>query len=160
MNRDNIGLTCLGTGLGLQATYALFKVPGNNCLPPISDHIGDYQYPYILGAVTCSIGTSIDYKFETNVGYYISQAAPLLFAGYISLGESFLPRILSGTADPWDIPAAVLGGVMGFLYAKYSPVLGIDKRKNVGDKHDRELYFNAMDYFWFEYGSISRSSSA
>jgi len=108
-----------GVGSALQLTDIIFELTGNDSLPPISNHIGDFGYPYALGLGTCLFGFFMDRRFNTNSGYYLSQAAPLLLAGYISLGESVCPNILRGTADVWDIPAAVLGGVIGFFTARY-----------------------------------------
>lgn len=44
------------------------------------------------------------------------EIGALVLCVYFALGESFVPQLLPGTADPRDIPAAILGVAIYYLY--------------------------------------------
>ena len=88
-------------------------------LPPLSNNIGDFKWVAAAGILPALAGDIIPKKYLSptleKIMHWTPKAAVVLCTIYVSLGESVLPRILPGTADVWDIPAAVIAGAATYL---------------------------------------------
>jgi len=118
-------LSKIGFGIAFagQTLDTILEITGNDSLPPISNNIGDWSYiNFYAGAVPAVAGRMLIYKGEregknylVKIGEYLPKVTTALGTLYFTLGESILPQILPGTADPKDIPAVLLAGIATYL---------------------------------------------
>ena len=114
-------ITVAGGGL---LHLAKFKY-GRDSIPPITEHIGDFALAagpvFIASGVKGfveSFGRYLDSNLIENVGRFLPEITTSLTMIYFTLGESIAPAILPGSANPKDIPAALIAAVGTYIAFK------------------------------------------
>ncbi len=104
------------------ALHALKVSYGRDSLPPITEHIVDFCLVatpiYLsqgLSMIIEDFGKRRDLPIIQKMGRYFTKFTTAATVAYFSLGESLLPQILPGTADPKDIPAVLAAGLSAYL---------------------------------------------
>ncbi|MEQ1824071.1 MAG: hypothetical protein ABL949_16295 [Fimbriimonadaceae bacterium] len=90
----------------LQNTSLFHRLP--SALQLLVQVTGDIVWATVaMMAVRRFIPDHIPHKMEIGA---------LILSVYFALGESFLPQLLPGVADPRDIPAAIMGVAIYYIY--------------------------------------------
>jgi len=117
LSKIGFGTALAGTTLDL-----LLESTGNNSLPPISNHIGNWTYISTFGVFSVLAGRALinkgvggGGKYLVKIGESLPKVITVLTTFYFTIGESILPQILPGTADHYDIPAVLLAGISTYL---------------------------------------------
>lgn len=95
---------------------------GRDSISPLTEHIGNFALVAIpilyskgqSGAVERA-GHRCNSRLLESAGRYFPEIATSLTLAYFALGESLLPQILPGKADPKDIPAVIIAGLSAYL---------------------------------------------
>ena len=87
----------------------------------LAEHVGDVP---VLGGVI--IGVEILRRFPEKIKKFAGEISFLGASTWIALGESVLPQIFPGTADPRDIPVGILGATLGYVFAREGIKKGYD----------------------------------
>ena len=118
-----LGIVIVGSTLDM-ILMACDVCEGHRVLPPISEHIGNWTYIACSGYIPASVGALINLINEHNnnpspylvkCGKYLPKITTFLTVAYMSLGESYFPQLLSGTADTKDIPAIIVAGIATYV---------------------------------------------
>lgn len=95
---------------------------GRDSIPPITEHIGDFSlvgipilFSNLIAGKVEELGKKYNSRVLEKIGHYAPEITAGLTTAYFTLGESVLPQILPGTADPKDIPAVLIAG-LSFYY--------------------------------------------
>ena len=131
---EKIGFGTALTGASLDGIDSFLEDALGMDIPlPVLDHIGDFKYVFLcswgLSSVRHSlvnIGERKNKKYLIKIGEWIPKVGIGLATLYYTLGESVLPQILDGTADPKDIPAILIAGISCYLGVNYHSYL-LDK---------------------------------
>lgn len=98
---------------------------GRDSIPPITEHIGDFAligvpiiYSNYISSKIEDLGRKFNSELVEKIGHYLPEIATGLTTTYFALGESVLPQILPGTADPKDIPAVLIAGISTYLVSR------------------------------------------
>ncbi len=117
-----IACTVLSGGTTL---HGLKLISGRDSLPPITEHIGDFclvstpiYFSQGLSLIIEDFGRERNLPIIQRVGRYFTEFTTAATVAYFSLGESLLPQILPGTADPKDIAAVLSAGLSAYVIWK------------------------------------------
>ncbi len=95
---------------------------GIDSIPPITEYIGDFGligvpiwHSNFISKKIKDLGRKYNSGFVEKIGHYFPEITAGLTTTYFALGESVLPQILPGTADPKDIPAVLVAGISAYL---------------------------------------------
>lgn len=98
---------------------------GRDSIPPITKHIGDFAlvglpiiYSNNISSKIEDLGRKYNSELVEKIGHYLPEITSGLTTTYFTLGESVLPQILPGTADPKDIPAVLVAGISAYLVSR------------------------------------------
>lgn len=102
--------------------------------PHITPYIGNYPDSFVVSAVSgligdyiSSVGKTKNSRCLTFLGKYLPEIITCFTSTYFTLGETILPQILPGMADPRDVPLSVLGSVTGYCIAQISRKSGFNE---------------------------------
>ena len=101
------------------------KLIRRDSILPITEHIGDFSFvgTAIIGISLYKprlekLGRKYKSRIIEKIGQYLPEITTVLTTTYFTLGESILPQLLPGTADPKDIPANVIAALSAYFIVK------------------------------------------
>ena len=93
--------------------------------PEITPYVGNFPECFAIPAVSGFVGDYISHQGQKRnsptlqkIGEYFPEITTTAISTYFVLGETVLPQILPGSADPKDIPAVLLSALAGYALAK------------------------------------------